>query len=213
MVTEDLKLQDACSLEEKTDLDNVLKSRDIILLTKVYLVKDTVFSSSHVQMWELDHKEGWVLKNRCFQVVVLEKNLARPLNSKEIKPVNPKGNQHCIFIERTDAEAPIFRPPEVNNQLIEKDPGAGKDWRWKEKGATEDEMVRYCHRLSVEKKMATHSSVVARRIPGTAEPGGLPSMGSHRVGHNWSNLAVSTLWFHLCKILGNNYCFTVTERR
>ena len=68
-----------------------------------------------------------MLKNRCFQVVVLEKNLARPLNSKEIKPVNPKGNQHCIFIERTDAEAPIFRPPEVNNQLIEKDPGAGKD--------------------------------------------------------------------------------------
>ena len=72
------------------------------------------FSSSHVWMWELDHKEGWVPKNWCFQIVVLEKTLESPLNCKEIKPVNSKGNQPWIFIGRTDAEAgaPILRPPD-----------------------------------------------------------------------------------------------------
>ena len=74
-------------------------------------------SSSHVQMWELDYKEGWMLKNWCLQIVVLEKILESPLGSKDIKPVNPKGNQSWIFIGRTDAkvEAPILWPPEVKN--------------------------------------------------------------------------------------------------
>ena len=82
------------------------------------------FSSSHVQTWELDHKEGRVPKNRCFQTVVLEKTLESPLDSKEIKPVNLIGNQPWIFIGRTDteAEAPILWPPDAKNQLIEKDP-------------------------------------------------------------------------------------------
>ena len=73
------------------------------------------FSSSHVRMWKLDHKEGWALKNWCFQIVVLEKILESPLDSKEIKPVDPKGNQLWIFIGRTDAEAeaPIFWPPDA----------------------------------------------------------------------------------------------------
>ena len=81
-------------------------------------------------MCELDHKEGWVLNNWCFQTVVLEKTLESPLDSKEIKPVNPKGNQPCIFIGRTDAEseAPIFWPPDGKSWLTEKDPDAGKDW-------------------------------------------------------------------------------------
>ena len=81
-------------------------------------------------MWELDHKEGWALKNWCFQIVVLEKTLESPLDSKEIKPVNPKGNQPWMFIERTDteAEAPILWQPDVNSQLIEEDPDAGEDW-------------------------------------------------------------------------------------
>ena len=83
-----------------TDLDSVL--RDITLPTKVRLVKAIVFP---VWMWELDHKEDWVLKNWCFQTVVLEKTLESPLDSKEIKPVNPKGCQTWIFIGRTDAEA------------------------------------------------------------------------------------------------------------
>ena len=86
------------------------------------------FSSSHVQMWELDHKEGWAPKNWCFQTVVLEKTLGSPLDSKEIKPVNPKGNQPWIFIGRTDAEAkaPILWPPDAKSWLIGKDPDVGK---------------------------------------------------------------------------------------
>ena len=91
-------------------------------------------------MWELDRKEGWVPKNRCFRTVVLEKTLESPLDSKEIKPVNPKGNQPWIFIGRTDAEAeaPILGPPDVKSQLIAKDPDAEKDWLQEETGMTED---------------------------------------------------------------------------
>ena len=91
------------------------------------------FSSSHVWMYELDHKEGWVPKNWCFQTVVLEKTLESLLDSKEIKPANPKGNQPWIFIARNDAEALILWPPDVKSRLIGKDPNAGKDWRQKEK--------------------------------------------------------------------------------
>ena len=80
-------------------------------------------------MWELDHKEVWVLKNWYFQIVVLEKTLETPLDSKEIKSVNPKGNQLWIFIGGTDAEVeiPLLWPPDVKNWLIGKDPDAGKD--------------------------------------------------------------------------------------
>ena len=108
------------------------------------------FSSSHVQMWELYHKEGWVPKNWCFQIVVLEKTLESPLDSKEIKSVNPKRNQPWIFIGRTDAEAeaPILWPPDVKSWLIGKEPDAGKDWRQKEKRAAEDEMVAWHHWLN-----------------------------------------------------------------
>ena len=85
-------------------------------------------------MWDLDHKEGWVLKNWCFQAVVLEKTLESPLDRKEIKQVNPKGNQPWIFIGRTDAEAeaPILWLPDAKSQFIGKDPDAGKDWRQEE---------------------------------------------------------------------------------
>ena len=81
-------------------------------------------------MWELDHKEGWVLKSWCLWNVVLEKIPESPLDSKEIKPVNAKGNQCWIFIERTDAEAeaPILWPPDAKSQLIGKDPNAGENW-------------------------------------------------------------------------------------
>jgi len=108
----------------------------ITLLTKVHLVKAMVFFSSPVWMWEVDHKEGWVQKNWCFWTVVLEKTLESPLNCKEIKPVNPKGNQCWIVIGRTDAEAktPILWPPDAKSQLIGKDPGAGEDWGLENKG-------------------------------------------------------------------------------
>ena len=109
-----------------TNLDSVLKSRDITLPTKVRLVKATVFSSTHVQMWELDHKEGWAPKNRCFQTVVLEKTLDSPLDCKETKPVNPRGNKAWIFIGRTDAEveASILWPPDMKSQLMK------RSWCW-----------------------------------------------------------------------------------
>ena len=93
-------------------------------------------------MWELEHKEDWAPKNCCFRIAVLEKTLESPLDSKEIKPVSPKGNQYWIFIGRTDAEAPVLWPPDAKSQLIEKDPDAGKDWKQKEKEVAEDEMVR-----------------------------------------------------------------------
>ena len=97
------------------------------------------FSSSHVWMWELDHKEGWAPKNWCFRTMVLKKTLESPLDCKEIKLVNPKGNQLWIFIGRNDAEAeaPILWPPDATSWLIEKDPDAGKDWRQEEKGEAE----------------------------------------------------------------------------
>ena len=88
-------------------------------------------------MWELDHKEGWALQNQHFQTVVLEKTLS-PLDCKEIKLINPKGNQPWIFIIKTDAEASIFWPPDAKSPLTGKDPGAGKDWRQEEKRAAED---------------------------------------------------------------------------
>ena len=100
-------------------------------------------------MWELDCKESWVLKNWCFWTVVLEKTLESPLDWNEIQPVHPKGDQSWIFIGRTnvEAETPILWPPDAKNWLIGKDPDAGKDWRWEEKGMTEDEMVGWHHRL------------------------------------------------------------------
>ena len=101
-------------------------------------------------MWELNHKESRAPKNWYFWTVVLEKALESLLDCKEIKLVNPKGNQSWIFIRRTDAkvEAPVLWPPDVNSLLIRKDPDAGKDWRWEEKGTTEDEMVGWHHQLN-----------------------------------------------------------------
>ena len=133
-----------------TNLDSILKSRDITLPTKVHLVKAMLFSSSHVWMWELDYKESWGPKNWCFWTMVLEKTLGSPLDCKEIQPVYPKGNQYWIFIGRTDAEAeaPRLWPPDVKSLLIWKEPDAGEDWRREEKGTTEDEMVGWHHQLN-----------------------------------------------------------------
>ena len=103
------------------------------------------FSSSHVWMWELDYKESWALKNWWFWMAVLKKTLESPLDSKEIKPVNPKGNQLWIFIGRPDAEAktPILWPPDAKNWVIGKDSDVGKDWGKEETGVMEDEMVEW----------------------------------------------------------------------
>ena len=101
-------------------------------------------------MWELDYKESWAPKNWCFWTAVLEKTPESLLDYKEIKPVNPEGNQSWIFIGRTDGEAetPVLWPPDAKNWLIGKDPDAGKDWRQEEKGMTEDEIVGWHHWLN-----------------------------------------------------------------
>ena len=109
------------------------------------------FSSSHVWMCELDHKEGWVPKNWCFWSVVLEKILESPMDCKEIKPVNPKGNQPCMFTGWTNAEAPTIWLPDAKSWLIGKDPDAEKDWGKEEKGTTEDDMVRWHYWLNMSK--------------------------------------------------------------
>ena len=110
-----------------TILDSILKIIDITLLTKVHIVKAMVFPVV-IWMWELDHKESWMLKNWCFSTVVLEKTLDSLLDCKEVKLINPKGNQSWIFIGRTDveAEAAILWPPNAKYWLIRKDLMLGK---------------------------------------------------------------------------------------
>ena len=138
------------------------------------------FSSSHVWMWELDNKEGWAPKNWCFQIVVLEKTPEGPLDSKEIKPVKPKGNQCWIFIGRAEdeAEVSILWAPAVKSRLIGKDLDAGKDWGQKEKRETEDEMVRWHHRFNGHGLRQTSGDGERRK------PGVLQSVGSQRVRHD-----------------------------
>ena len=129
-----------------TNLDSILKSRDITFANKGPYSQGYGFSSSHIWMWELDSQESWAPKNWCFWTVVLEKTLQSLLDCKEIQPVYPKGDQSWVFIGRTDveADAPILWPPDVLNWLIGKDPVAGKDWRWEEKGIT-DEIFSWHH--------------------------------------------------------------------
>ena len=124
-----------------TKLDSILKSRDITANKSPYS-QSYGFSSSHVWMWQLDHKEGWELKNWCFWTVVLEKTLESPLDCNEIKPVNPKGNQFWVSIGRThgEAEAPILGHLIWRVDSLEKTLMLGKTEE--EKGAIEDEMVR-----------------------------------------------------------------------
>ena len=142
-----------CSHEMKTLApwkESYVKSRQYIKKQRPHFADKGLYSqsygfpSSHVWMWELDHKGGWAPKNWYFQTVVLEKTLDSTLDCKEIKSVSPKGNQPWIIIGRTDAEAeaPIFWPTEAKNWPIGNDPDGGKDWRQKEKGVTEDEVVR-----------------------------------------------------------------------
>ena len=130
-----------------TNLDSILKSRDITLPTKVHIIKAVVFSSSHMRAGY----ESWIIKKAwCFWTVVLEQTLESPLDCKEIKSVNPERNQSWIFIGRTDAEAeaPILCPSDIKNRLIRKDTDARKDWRQEEKEMTEEEKVGWYHQLN-----------------------------------------------------------------
>ena len=132
-----------------TNLHSILKSRNITSPTRIEVVKG-MFFSSHVWIWELDHKEDWALKNWCFLTVVLEKILVNPLDSKEIKTVNLNGNQSWIFIRSTDAEAeaPILRPHDAKSQTIGKYLDVENDWEQKDKGMTKDEIIGWHHWLN-----------------------------------------------------------------
>ena len=164
-----------------TNLDSILKSRDITLQTKVHLVKAMVFPVVVLWMWELDYKESWVSKNWCFWAVLSEKTVESPLDCKKIQPVNPKGNQSWIFTWRSDieAETPIFWPPDGKNWLIGKDPDAGKDWRQEEKGRTEDEIVGWHHRMN------GYDFEQAQKLVMDREAWCALVLGLQRVRHNW----------------------------
>ena len=142
---------ESCFRQPKLYSETLLcqQSRDITLPTEVCLVKTMVFP---VVMYGCESwtRKIWELKNWRFWTLVLEKTLENPLDCKEIQLVHPKGDQSWIFIGRIDAEAetPILWLPDAKNWLIWKDPGAGKDWRWEEKGMIEDELVGWHHWLN-----------------------------------------------------------------
>ena len=145
-----------------TNLDSILKSRHYFADRGLYS-QSYGFSTSRVWIWELDNKENWV---------------PRPMDSKEIKPVNSKGNQSWIFIRRTDAEAPILWPHDVKSQLG-KDPDAGKDWGQEEKRAIEDETVSNTNSMNIS--LSKLQEIVKDRNSGI-----LQSMGSQRFRHDWA---------------------------
>ena len=161
------------------NLDSILKRHRVA--DKSPYNQSHCFSSSHIWMWELDHKECWVLKNWCFWTVVLEKTLESPLDCKEIQPVHSEGDQPWVFFGGNDAKAetPVLWPPHAKSWLIGKDSDAGKDWGQEEKGMTEDEMTGWHHRLDEHEFEWT---------PGAGDgQGGLACCDSwgHRVGHDW----------------------------
>ena len=169
-----------------TNLDSILKSRDITLPTKGPSSQSCGFSRSHVWMWELNHKEGWMPKNWCFWTVVLEKALESPLDCKEIKPVHPKENQSWIFIGRTDVETetPILWPPHAKSWLIWKDSDAELK-RLKEGGKRDD---RGWDGWMASPTQCTWVWANSRRWWRTGKPGVLQSMGLQRVRHDWETL-------------------------
>ena len=166
-----------------TNLDTILKSKDITLPTKARLVKAMVFP---VVMYGC---ESWTVKKAecqrswCFWTVVLEKTLESPLDCKEIQPVHLKGDHSWVFIGRTDVEAetPILWPPDMKNWLTEKDPDAGKDWRQEKKGDN-----RGWDGWMAAPTLWTWVWASSGSWWWTGKPGMLQSMGSQRVRHDWA---------------------------
>ena len=162
-------------------LDSTLKSKDYFV-DKGPSSQSYGFSSSHVWMWELDYTESWALKNWCFWTVVLEKTLKSPLDYKEIKPVNPKGNQSWIFIGRTDAEAEtlILWPPVPKNSHWK------RPWCWERLKARGDRDDRWWDGWMVSLARWTWVWASSGSWWWTGKSGMLQSMGSQRVRHNWA---------------------------
>ena len=162
-----------------TNLDSILKSRDITLPTKVHL---DGFSSSYVWMWELDYKESWALKNWCFWTVVLEKTLESPLDCKEIQPVYPKGDQSWVFIGRTDVESetPILWPPMRRVNSFEKTLMLG---RIEGSGRRGQQRMRWLGGITDSMDMHLINS---GSWWWTGRPGVLGFMWLQRVGHGWA---------------------------
>ena len=174
-----MKLTDAAWKESYNQPRQHIKKQRHHFPNKVRIVKAMIFSSSHVRMWELDHKESWVLKNWCFRTVVLEKTLESPLDSKEIRPVNPKRNQPWLFLGRTDPEALILWTPDTKSWLIGKDCDAGKDWGQEEKG---NDRGWDSWMASVTQRTWVWAN--SRRWWRMGKPGMLQSIGSQRVRCN-----------------------------
>ena len=211
-----MKLKDTYSLEGKLRPNNILKSRDITLPTKVCLVKAYCFSSGHVWMWELDCEESWVPKNWCFSPMVLEKTLKSPLDCKEIQLVHPKGDQSWLFFGRTDAEAetPVLWPPHAKSWLIGKDPDPGRDW-----GAGGEGDDRGWDGWMASLTRWAWVWVDSRSWWWTGRPGMLQFTGSQRVGHDWvtelnwtklkSSFALNGSFLNLCLDLPVCMCVCV----
>ena len=213
MVIAAMKLKDTyLGRKVVTNLDSILKGRDITLPTKVHLVKAMVFPvvMYGCEIWmsygcELSfYKESWGLKNWCFWTMVLEKTLESPLNCKEIQPVHPKGDQSWLFIGRTDAEAeaPILWPPDVKSWLIWKDPDTGKDLR-----AAGEGVDRGWDGWMASLTQWSWVWVNSGSWWWTGRPGMLWFMGSQRVGHNWATeLKLVYFWNYMkCLRLGRNH--------
>ena len=179
MVNVGTKLKDACSLEER-NLDSILKTRHYYFADKSLQSQNYSFSSSHTWMWELDHKEGWTLKNWCFWAVLLEKTLESLLVCKEIKPAHPKGDQSRIFIRRTyvKVEAPCFghlmwRTDSLENPLM----------------LRKFEDRRGLQRMGWLMASLIQKTWVWANFGGwwrTGKPGVLQSMGSQRIRRDWT---------------------------
>ena len=166
-----------------TNLDSILKSRDITLLTKVHIIKAMVFPvvMQGCESWTIKKAEHWRID--AFELWCWRR-VERLLDNKEMKTVHPKGNQSWIFIARTDAEAEaeavILQSPDAKNWLIGKDPDAGKDWRQEEKGTTEDDMVGRHHRLDGHEFEQVRGLVMDREVWHVAV---------HGVAKSWTRLS------------------------
>ena len=209
MVLAAMKLKDFLLLGRKviTNLDSIFKSRDITLSTKVRLIKAMVFP---VVMYGC---ESWTVKKaECQRIDAFElwcwRRLLRVwLDCKEIQPVHPKGDQSWVFTERTDfeAETPILWPHHMKSWLIWKDPDAGKDWRWEEKGTTR---MKWFDGITDSMDMGLHG---LQELVIVGRPGVLQLMGLQRVGHDWTNLRYELNWMPLTdqgnSLLCHYFCY------